>query len=140
MREIETKVIRVKKPKETKGDREMTISRLIASSAILSVVGSQMIIASNPHPNPLNVFSSRTHKIKTRHRAHTGRRVVRYVASKRSLASYGRMPNEYIGPTNEASELTKPVDVTKYSRYTPIGNVTVDMKQIDGPMPEDYAR
>ena len=117
----------------------MTIGRLIASSAILSVVGSQLIVASNPHPNPLNVFSSRTHKV-TKHRTTSAKKVVRYVASKRSLASYGRMPNEYIGPTNRTSELTKPVDVSKYNRYTPIGNVAIDMKHIDGPMPEDYAR
>jgi lipoprotein-anchoring transpeptidase ErfK/SrfK len=65
---------------------------------------------------------------------------VRWVASKRSLASYGRMKHEYIGPTHTSTAVGGGLDPDIYSHHVPTGNPYLEAKAIDGPLPQDYSR
>ncbi len=62
---------------------------------------------------------------------------VRYVAAQYSLSDYKRVKREYLGPTRETNLAS--VDYEIYSKHSLTGNKYLDMKAIDGPMPQDYA-
>jgi lipoprotein-anchoring transpeptidase ErfK/SrfK len=87
--------------------------------------------------DPLSILNGRSHHKKTRKKA-SKKRTVRWVASKRSLASYGRMKHEYIGPTHSSPAVSGGYDPEIYSRHTLTGNAYLDSKAIDGPLPQDY--
>lgn len=115
----------------------MQIDKIIVSIIFMSFLTGEIAWASSGGHDPLSIFNPYSKKAKVH--ISNKKTVVRYVASKRSLASYGRMGGEYLGPVTN-SEATKVVPADKYSMDTMINNKYLELKAIDGPMPEDYAR
>ena len=105
----------------------------------LFLLGSALLLA-NSHPDPLSVFrihstekSPRKSPRKKRHSA------IHYVASKRSLASYGRMGGEYLGPVYNNEALSAAIDPDLYTKHVLTDKPYLEMKAIDGPLPQEYA-
>ncbi len=91
------------------------------------------------HHDPMAILNGRpTHK--TSKKKTKRRRTVRYVASKRSLASYGRMKHEYFGPIHTSPAVKGTFDPSIYSHHVPTDKPYLETKAIDGPLPEDYSR
>jgi lipoprotein-anchoring transpeptidase ErfK/SrfK len=103
----------------------------------LIVAGSTQFVQASSHPDPMRILNGRHTASKHRHRVH---RRVRWVASKRSLASYGRMKHEYLGPTYTSPAVVGGFDPEVYTRHVLTGNAYLDAKAIDGPLPQDYAK
>ena len=93
---------------------------------------------SNRHPDPLSILSE--HHSRKRSAVATQEPAVRWVASKRSLASYGRMKHEYLGSTHTSPAVAGGLDPKIYTRHVLTGNAYLDAKAIDGPLPEEYPR
>lgn len=66
--------------------------------------------------------------------------VVRYVASTRSLASYGRMKHEYRGPTHNSEAIVGGFDPEIYTHHVFTHIPLLEAKAIDGPLPQDYSK
>ena len=105
--------------------------------AIALLFGTSTVAQANL--DPMAILNGRpTHKTsKRRVKRH---RAVRYVASKRSLASYGRMKHEYIGPTHTSEAISGGLNPNIYSHHVPTDNPYLEAKAIDGPLPQDYSR
>ncbi len=107
----------------------------------LSLVACISPLYPSSHMDPMAILNGRPHhKTAKRHKKHKNhkKRTVRWVASKRSLASYGRMKHEYLGPTYN-SLITRYVDPSKYTRHSLTDKAYLEAKAIDGPLPQDYA-
>jgi len=115
---------------------------MILSMVCVGLMGSGVVWA-NAHIDPLSFLSGKPQRTirhtKPKAEKPAKKRVVHYVASKRSLASYGRMKNEFLGELL-ASEATKAVVLDKYTKHTVTNSPYLHLKVIDGPMPEDYAK
>ncbi len=88
--------------------------------------------------NPMDILNGRTH-----HR--TAKKVykklpIRWVASKRSLASYGRMKHEYLGPVHNSPAVSGGFDPDVYTRHVLTDKPQLEAKAIDGPLPQDYSK
>jgi len=94
--------------------------------------------SNNQHPDPLSVLSE--HYAHKQAIAEPEESAVRWEASKRSLASYGRMKHEYLGSTHTSPAVISDYDLNVYSKHVCTGNPYLDAKAIDGPLPEDYSR
>ena len=89
------------------------------------------------HPSPMDILNGRTHH---RKKSSTKKPAVRWVASKRSLASYGRMKHEYLGPVHTSPAVEETFDPSIYTRHVPTDKPYLEAKAIDGPLPQDYSR
>jgi lipoprotein-anchoring transpeptidase ErfK/SrfK len=95
-------------------------------------------------PDPLDIlrgnipdsFSSSSRSKNRKKKVEKKKRVKR-VTSRYSISDYKRIKREYLGPTREIN--LKPIQYDLYSKHRLTGNSYLDMKAIDGPMPEDYA-
>ena len=94
----------------------------------------------NRHPNPLAVLSGRSNTHHSQKAKRYIRGPVRWVASKRSLASYGRMKHEYLGPVHNSPAITGGFDPDIYTRHVPTDKAWLEAKAIDGPLPQDYSK
>ncbi len=92
----------------------------------------------NSHPDPMSILNGR-HK-KHHKKRYRKRGAVRWVASKRSLASYGRMKHEYLGPVHTSPAVRGTFDPSIYTRHVPTDKPYLEAKAIDGPLPQDYSR
>ncbi len=102
------------------------------------LLGSGLLLG-NSHPDPLAAFSMRNNTKQPKKHQKKKHRVVHYVASKRSLASYGRMGGEYLGPTYSNEALSADIDPDLYTRHVPTDKPYLELKAIDGPLPQEYA-
>ena len=80
-----------------------------------------------------------------RHHHHSRRQIikkptVRWVASKRSLASYGRMKHEYLGPVHTSPAVSGGFDPEIYTHHTLTPKLRLEIKAIDGPLPQDRSK
>jgi len=103
---------------------------------IASIVAIPVVVSASAYRDPMSILNgkhyshSRTKRVVHRH--------VRWVASKRSLASYGRMEHEYLGPTCN-NDITKTyIDPSIYTKHALTNKPYLELKAIDGPMPQDY--
>jgi len=88
--------------------------------------------------NAMDILNGHTHH---RHAKKVYKKLpVRWVASKRSLSSYGRMKHEYLGSVHNSPAVTGGFDPDIYSRHVLTGNPYLDAKAIDGPLPQDYSK
>ncbi len=105
--------------------------------SLVLLVSTNTLDASS-HLDPMSVLNGRHHKHRTKR--HKRKRAVRWVASKRSLASYGRMKHEYLGSTHNNQVTTSCTDLDIYSKHVPTDKPYLEFKSIDGPLPQDYAK
>jgi len=89
--------------------------------------------------NPMDILNGRTHHAAKRHKRYI-KLPVRWVASKRSLASYGRMKHEYLGSVHNSPAVSGGFDPNVYSHHAITGNPYLEAKAIDGPLPQDYSK
>jgi len=87
----------------------------------------------------MDILNGRTHHKKHRKKVYK-KLPVRWVASKRSLSSYGHMRHEYRGSVHNSPAISGGLDPRTYTRHAPTGNPYLEAKAIDGPLPEDYSR
>ena len=108
---------------------------------LILLTGSSLLMAGNQKPDPLALFSHRVTKPKnqkTKKRQNRARHI-RYVASKRSLSSYGRMGGEYLGSVKNSTATKTETDISVYTHHTLTEKPYLNLKAIDGPLPQDYA-
>ena len=114
----------------------MAFSRRHASLLMLmTLLSAPLSLQANLDPMAILNGRSRVHTV-TKPKAPA----VRWVASKRSLASYGRMKHEYLGPTHNSPAVTGGYDASVYSRHVLTGEPSLDAKAIDGPLPQDESK
>ncbi len=89
--------------------------------------------------NPMDILNGRTHRTTKRHKRYI-KLPVRWVASKRSLASYGRMKHEYLGPVHNSPAVSGGFDPEVYTHHVLTNKPRLEAKAIDGPLPQDYSR
>jgi len=87
----------------------------------------------------MDILNGRTHHKKRSKKVYK-KLPVRWVASKRSLASYGRMKHEYLGSVHNSPAITGGFDPDVYTRHVPTDNPYLEAKAIDGPLPQDYSK
>jgi lipoprotein-anchoring transpeptidase ErfK/SrfK len=114
------------------------MKHIVIVSLMVGVLTTQSATANN-HPDPMSILNGHTfHKRMVR--KSRKKRAVRWVASKRSLASYGRMKHEYLGPTHTSPAVKGEFDPDVYTRHAPTDKPYLEAKAIDGPLPQDYAK
>jgi len=89
--------------------------------------------------NPMDILTGRTRKhkpVKKRYK----KLPVRWVASKRSLSSYGRMKHEFKGAVHNSPAVTDGFDPNIYTRHAITDKPYLEAKAIDGPLPQDYSK
>ncbi len=104
--------------------------------AIICSIGSSISLQANLDPMAI---------LNGHHTHHRAKKVyqklpVRYVASKRSLASYGRMKHEYMGPTRNNALTSIHTDLSHYTRHRITDKPYLEFKAIDGPLPQEYTK
>lgn len=105
----------------------------------LFLLGSALLLA-NSHPDPLSIFRIHSNeKIVKKSSRKKHRTPVRYIASRRSLASYGRIGGEFLGQTYSNKAHSTDIDMDLYTKHVSTGKPYLEMKAIDGPMPQEYA-
>ena len=115
-----------------------TVGNLLVKSMIIFLC-SITLLGANQHPDPLSLFSNRPNKPRYTKQKKKTSRIVHYVASKRSLASYGRMRGEYLGPIKNSTATKMETDISVYTHHTLTPKPYLELKAIDGPLPHDYA-
>ena len=88
--------------------------------------------------NPMDILNGRIHPRKSK--KVFKKLPVRWVASKRSLASYGRMKHEYLGPVHNSPAVSGGFDPDVYTRHVLTDKPRLEAKAIDGPLPQDYSK
>ncbi len=116
------------------------LSFLIKWTIILSL--GLTLLNANRHANPLSIFSDRQ-PAKSEEKAihkpiNSTPQTTHPIVSRRSLASYGRMKNEYLGPVYNSESITKTIDPTLYTKHVLTNKPYLELKAIDGPLPQDY--
>ena len=98
-----------------------------------------LLTQANSHPDPLALFGM--HPTRSKHPKNIQKKphTIHYVASKRSLSSYGKMKHEYLGPTYTSPALIESIDLSAYTRHQQTEKPYLELKAIDGPLPQDYA-
>ena len=125
---------------ENKMNRKLWKSTWMRYLLVL-LMGSGLLVAGSQRPDPLALFSDRAikqkkYKIKkSRNKPHR----VRYIASGRSLSSYGRMGGEYLGLVKNSTATKTETDISVYTHHTLTDKPYLSLKAIDGPLPQDYA-
>ena len=116
-----------------------TYRHTIAGITLLTFLGSGLLSAST-HRDPMAILNGRvTHHAATHHKRYI-KLPVRWVASKRSLASYGRMKHEYLGPVYNSPAVSGGFTPRVYTHHTLTAKPYLEAKAIDGPLPEDYSK
>jgi lipoprotein-anchoring transpeptidase ErfK/SrfK len=109
----------------------------VLTVTLVLVIGAGTTAQANP--DPMSFLSGR-HAPSRKKPKNVKKPVVRYVASKRSLSSYGRMKHEYIGPTKNNAITSAYTDPKIYTRHQSTEKPYLELKAIDGPMPQEYAK
>jgi lipoprotein-anchoring transpeptidase ErfK/SrfK len=105
-------------------------------TVILSFLSAGTLLHANL--NPMAILNGQSHRHHVKKPAK--KKVIRWVASKRSLSSYGRMKHEYIGPVHNSPAISGGFDPDVYTHHTPTNNPYLEAKAIDGPLPQDYSK
>ncbi len=105
---------------------------------LLIFLGSGLLSA-NSHLDPMAVLNGRTH-FSAKSKKRYIKLPVRWVASRRSLASYGRMKHEYLGPVHNSPAVSGGFDPHVYTRHILTNKPYLEAKAIDGPLPQDYSK
>jgi len=115
----------------------MRLAYRLGTGMIVFEMLSGGFVYGSTHMDPMAILNGDNYK-KHHKKPAAKKRQIRWVASKRSLASYGRMKHEYLGPTFN-SPITRYVDPDNYSHHTLTDKKYLELKAIDGPLPQDYA-
>lgn len=103
---------------------------------------STFLLSASKHPNPLSVLNTRNYQSSSKKPYKKPNKIqqhkVHYVASKRSLASYGMMKNEYLGPTRNNIAVKDSEELFVYTKHILTEKPYLELKAIDGPLPQDY--
>jgi len=115
---------------------------LISKNKLLLILLAMFVgvtqLTANSHPNPLSIFSDRHFKRHYRPARKKTHKII-WVASKRSLASYGRMKGEYFGPVYNSPAISNELDPKCYTKHAITNKPYLEAKAIDGPLPQDYS-
>ena len=117
--------------------KKIKISTIIAT--LLYFTFGATFLHANSHPDPLSIFrdkSLRPHRVSRHKRSHK----VIWVASKRTLASYGRMKGEYLGAVHNSPAIESKLSPSIYTKHVKTKKAYLENKAIDGPLPQDYSR
>jgi len=112
---------------------------LHTSSRLILVAFFGYTINLSASASAMDILNGRTHHKKHSKKVYK-KLPVRWVASKRSLSSYGRMKHEYRGSVHNSPAITGGLDPNVYTRHIPTGNPYLEAKAIDGPLPQDYSK
>ncbi len=110
----------------------------VSLTIVVSMISSCFLAHASTHMDPMAILNGRQHPKRIKRYKKHKKRTIRWVASKRSLASYGRMKHEYLGSTTNSSA-TKYVNPDKYTQHALTDKPYLEAKAIDGPLPQDYA-
>ena len=103
---------------------------------VLVLIGLSTVVQASV--NPMDILNGRTHHRRAK-KAYK-KLPVRWVASKRSLSSYGRMKHEYLGPVHNSKAVSGGFDPNVYTRHILTDKPRLEAKAIDGPLPQDYSK